>query len=155
MWYQRVEPEPSTGLLPAPVEAEFPVAITWLRLNAACALLLGEGGRVFVQPAPAGGLGGGGGGEVAELRWGHYAQHLSMHSAMACTALRHAHRRAQDVLQRRCPPWLNEACAACSVARRTIRSGGKLQPASPSAHRAARTPAEARMASPLPQCAPP
>ncbi|KAL4434272.1 hypothetical protein ABPG75_000713 [Micractinium tetrahymenae] len=70
VWYQGVEAEPSTGLLPAPVEAEFPTPITWLRLNASCVLLLGEGGRVFVQPAPgaAGSYGGGGGGEVVELR---------------------------------------------------------------------------------------
>ena len=63
VWLQALEPNPSTGLLPPPAEAEFPTEIRWLRLNASCLLLLGEGGRVFVQ------LGGAdGSGEVVELR---------------------------------------------------------------------------------------
>ncbi len=71
MWLQALDPSPATGLLPPPAEAEFPTRICWMRLNASCLLLLGEGGRVFVQ------LGGAqGGGEVVELRWGVYEMWL-------------------------------------------------------------------------------
>lgn len=55
-----MHPDPATGLLPPPVQAEFPADIRWLGLSAACLLLLGEGGRVFVQPQ-------GGAGDVVEL----------------------------------------------------------------------------------------
>jgi len=67
VWFQALEPDLSTGLLPPPEEVEYPTPITWLRLNATCVLLLGEGGRVFVQPAP--GNPGGSAGDVVELRW--------------------------------------------------------------------------------------
>lgn len=72
VWFQAVEPSPATGLLPPPTEAEFPVAIRALHLGADCVLLLGEGGRVFVQEPPrvAAGRPGGalaGGGEVAAV----------------------------------------------------------------------------------------
>jgi hypothetical protein len=63
VWLQALQPDPSTGLLPAPTEVEFPAPIHWLRVSSACLLLLCEGGRVFVQLGPAGG-----GGEVVELR---------------------------------------------------------------------------------------
>lgn len=65
MWYQAVEPDPATGRLPPPAEAEYPApAITALHLGPACALVLAEGGRVFVHTAPAQG------GPVVELRCG-------------------------------------------------------------------------------------
>ena len=67
VWFQALEATAATGLLPPPEEAEYPAAISWLSMNAACALLLGEGGRVFVQPAVS--RGGGGGGDIVELRW--------------------------------------------------------------------------------------
>ena len=58
-----MDPDPATGRLPAPAEAEYPTpAITALALGPACALLLGEGGRVFVHAAPTQG------GPVVELR---------------------------------------------------------------------------------------
>lgn len=65
VWFQAVEPEAASGLLPAPLEAEYPTPICWLRINSTCVLILGEGGRVFVQPAPGAS---GNGGEVVELR---------------------------------------------------------------------------------------
>jgi hypothetical protein len=68
VWFHALEATASTGLLPPPEEAEYPATISWVRLSAACALLLGEGGRVFVQPAVSGGDSGGGG-DIVELRW--------------------------------------------------------------------------------------
>lgn len=52
VWFQAVDPSPATGLLPPPSEAEFPVPIRAVHLSADCVLLLGEGGRVFVQEPP-------------------------------------------------------------------------------------------------------
>lgn len=57
-----MEPDAATGMLPPPAEAEYPADVTWLSLGPNCALLLGEGGRVFVHDAPAVG------GSVVELR---------------------------------------------------------------------------------------
>lgn len=150
VWYQRTEAEPSTGLLPLPVEAEFPVPITWLRLNALCALLLGEGGRVFVQPTP----GVAGVGEVAELRWGA----LPVANRAACPAL--TAQRVRSVcavsastactMAQACLParWLAQprppallSCAMQGGGRRALRRhlrrpGGRLCAAGPARRRA-------------------
>jgi hypothetical protein len=64
VWLLALEPDAATGLPPAPLEAEFPAPIRWMRLGAACLLLLGEGGRVFVRL----GAPGQAAGDVVELR---------------------------------------------------------------------------------------
>ena len=78
VWFQALEPDAATGVLPPPLESDFPSDINWLRLNEACALLLGDGGRVFVQPAP-----GAAGGDVVELRWGGLPVCLCVNSVYA------------------------------------------------------------------------
>jgi hypothetical protein len=64
VWLLALEPDAATGLPPAPLEADFPAPIRWMRVGAACLLLLGEGGRVFVRLGPPGQAAG----DVVELR---------------------------------------------------------------------------------------
>lgn len=62
VWLHSLHPD-QFGLLPAPLLLEFPTPIQALCLNGRCLVLLGEGGRVFVQPI-GGSTGAGGAGEL-------------------------------------------------------------------------------------------